>query len=66
VCRVHYKAPTEPGSSGSPVFDAKLWQVIALHHRGGKKGMPMLNGKAGTYAANEGIAIQSIVTMLKS
>ena len=44
VCRVHYRAPTEPGSSGSPVFDGALWQVIALHHKGGKIGMPRLNG----------------------
>jgi hypothetical protein len=60
VSRVHYRAPTEPGSSGSAVFDAKLWQVIALHHKGSKDGLPMLNGKAGRYAANEGISIQSI------
>ncbi len=28
---LHYAADTEPGSSGSPVFD-DTWQVIALHH----------------------------------
>jgi tetratricopeptide (TPR) repeat protein len=60
VCRLHYRAPTEGGSSGSPVFNSRLWQVIALHHKGGKLGMPRLNGKDGTYAANEGISIQSI------
>ena len=60
VWRVHYRAPTEGGSSGSPVFNSRLWQVIALHHKGGKLGMPRLNRKDGTYAANEGIAIQSI------
>jgi len=60
VCRVHYRAPTEGGSSGSPVFNSRLWEVIALHHKGGKLGMPKLNGKEGTYAANEGIAIQCI------
>ena len=37
VSRVHYRAPTEPGSSGSAVFDAKLWDVIALHHKGRRK-----------------------------
>jgi hypothetical protein len=60
VTRVHYRAPTEGGSSGSPVFNAKLWQVIALHHKGGRDGMPRLNGQQGTYAANEGISIASI------
>ncbi len=60
VCRVHYRAPTEGGSSGSPVFNASGWEVIALHHSGGKAGMAMLNGQPGTYAANEGISIQSI------
>ena len=60
VCRVHYRAPTEGGSSGSPVFNGKLWQVIALHHKGGKIGMPRLNGQDGTYAANEGLSILAI------
>ncbi len=60
VCRVHYRAPTEGGSSGSPVFNSRLWEVVALHHKGGKLGMPRLNGTAGTYAANEGIAIHCI------
>jgi hypothetical protein len=66
VCRVHYRAPTEGGSSGSPVFNSALWEVIGLHHKGGRMGMPHLNGVAGTYAANEGIAIQSIATFPKS
>lgn len=65
VCRLHYRAPTEGGSSGSPVFNSRLWQVVALHHKGGKLGMPRLNGKAGSYAANEGIAIQSIVAAIR-
>jgi V8-like Glu-specific endopeptidase len=51
VSRVHYHAWTEPGSGGSPVFNAN-WEVIALHHK--------RNGKAGRYAANEGISILSI------
>ena len=60
VCRVHYRTPTEGGSSGSPVFNGMLWEVVALHHKGGKIGMPKLNGKDGTYAANEGISMMSI------
>lgn len=57
--RLHYRAPTEGGSSGSPVFN-RQWDLIGLHHSGSEK-MPMLNGKAGTYAANEGIWIQAII-----
>jgi S1-C subfamily serine protease len=65
VSRVHYRAPTEPGNSGSAVFDDKLWNVIALHHKGRKdgkdeQGLLRLNGKTGTYSANEGISIPSI------
>jgi Trypsin-like peptidase domain len=60
VSRVHYRAPTEPGSSGSPVFGANGWEVIALHHKGSKDGLPRLNGKAGSYSANEGISLASI------
>ena len=56
--RVHYMSPTEGGSSGSPAFNS-VWQVIALHHAGGTH-MSKLNGKGGTYPANEGIWIQSI------
>lgn len=66
VTRLHYRAPTEGGSSGSPVFNSRLWQVIALHHAGGKIGMPRLNGKAGTYGANEGIAMASIIAALQA
>lgn len=30
---VHYEADTDPGSSGSPVFNDQ-WEVVALHHSG--------------------------------
>jgi tetratricopeptide (TPR) repeat protein len=56
--RVHYRAPTEEGSSGSPVFD-DTWQLIALHH-GGAREMPRLDGSGQRYEANEGIWIQAI------
>lgn len=56
VCRVHYRAPTKPGSSGSPVFQEQGWKVIALHHAGGQ-GVQKLNGLPGFYDANEGLAI---------
>ena len=65
VSRVHYRAPTEGGSSGSPVFNSRLWQVIALHHKGGKTGIQRLNGKEGTYAANEGVSMASILAAMR-
>jgi hypothetical protein len=55
---VHYRSPTEPGSSGSPVFNEE-WQVFALHHRGHQQ-MPRLDGR-GTYQANAGIRLDAIV-----
>ncbi len=60
--RLHYRSPTEPGSSGSPVFDSQ-WQLIGLHHRG-SVAMPRLNGKAGTYPANEALRVDAICNEL--
>ena len=42
-----YRTPTEPGSSGSPVFDQDYWTLIGLHH-------------AARTAANEAIKIAAI------
>ena len=64
-CLLHYRAPTQPGSSGSPVFAQSGWKVVGLHHAGGDF-MPKLNGRNGTYAANEGIWIRSIQDCLAS
>jgi hypothetical protein len=57
--KLHYRTPTVGGSSGSPVFN-RNWDLIALHHSGDTT-MPMLNGKPGTYQANEGIWIKAII-----
>ena len=56
--RLHYRSPTEGGSSGSPVFDGQ-WQLIGLHHAGGFA-MPRLNNLGGTYPANEAITLDAI------
>jgi V8-like Glu-specific endopeptidase len=57
--KVHYRAPTEGGSSGSPVFNEQ-WDLLALHHAGGMQ-MKKLNGRSGNYPANEGLYFQSIL-----
>jgi V8-like Glu-specific endopeptidase len=61
--RLHYRSPTEPGSSGSPVFD-KNWDLIALHHAGSME-MTRLDGQPGLYAANEGILTSAIIDALR-
>lgn len=55
---LHYRTPTKPGSSGSPVFN-RGWDLIGLHHKGGT--LKKLNQQPGTYEANEGIWIRSII-----
>lgn len=56
--KLHYRTPTVGGSSGSPVFNND-WKLVGIHHMGGIY-MPRLNGKAGTYPANEGIWLGAI------
>jgi V8-like Glu-specific endopeptidase len=60
---LHYRSPTEPGSSGSPVFD-RHWDLIALHHAGSLT-MQRLDGQPGVYAANEGIRVTAIMGALR-
>ena len=60
--KLHYRAPTEPGSSGSPVFNQE-WQLVALHHAGSKE-MRSLSGE-GVREANEGIWMSAIIQALK-
>jgi hypothetical protein len=58
MVKVHYTAPTEGGSSGSPVFN-QAWQLMAVHHAGDSK-MRRLDDPSATYQANEGITIKAI------
>ncbi len=55
---VRYTTDTEPGSSGSPVFD-NFWQLVALHHAGGER------DASGKWLDNEGIRIDSIIEDLR-
>jgi endonuclease G, mitochondrial len=76
---MHYEADTEPGSSGSPVFNDQ-WEVIALHH----SGVPKRNAK-GTlmgvddkpwrsgddpfrlaWVGNEGVRVSRLVAFLSA
>jgi hypothetical protein len=57
--RVRYRTNTEPGSSGSPCFDAN-WNVVALHHSGDPKYEKF--GRKPEY--NEGIPMAAIRQLL--
>ncbi|MBP1918226.1 DNA/RNA non-specific endonuclease [Youngiibacter multivorans] len=57
---IHYVTDTEPGSSGSPVFNDQ-WVVVALHHAG----IPDPKDKT-KWIANEGVRISSIAKYLKN
>jgi endonuclease G len=76
---LHYEADTEPGSSGSPVFNDQ-WEVVALHHSGvpRKNSKGALLSKDGTvwkkgddpsrldWVANEGVRVSKIVEFVSS
>jgi len=77
---IHYACSTEPGSSGSPVFNNQ-WEPVALHHAsvvsdgpearpvGGSGGGPPAVGTLGepqTRYLNEGIRISAIALWLET
>ena len=49
-----YRAPTDPGSSGSPVFDQD-WNVVGLHH-----------SSSAEHEANEGIRMEKIIADIRA
>jgi endonuclease G len=63
-----YTTDTEPGSSGSPVFNND-WFVVALHHAGvpdTQNGVAQTNPDGSTkWIANEGIRVSRIAQTLK-
>jgi endonuclease G, mitochondrial len=62
---LHYIADTEPGSSGSPVFNND-WEAIALHHWGGPyRELKTPDGRPLDREINEGIRISAIVKDLR-
>lgn len=61
--RVQYLTDTEPGSSGSPVFD-RDWNVIALHHSGGWISEPGDTTPNRNFYRNEGIDIETVISGL--
>ncbi|MEM0985463.1 MAG: trypsin-like peptidase domain-containing protein [Pseudomonadota bacterium] len=56
---LHYRTPTEPGSSGSPVFDSVSWKLMGIHHKGSPN-MRRIPNKTGRYEANQGVWLASI------
>jgi hypothetical protein len=62
--RIHYRSPTDPGSSGSPLFN-DLWDIVGIHHAG-RDDMPRLDDPNETYPANEGIPLEAIIAKLNS
>ena len=57
--KVHYRAPTEGGSSGSPVFNARTLELIAIHHMGSVAPLNPATPASG-YQANEGLSLRAI------
>jgi V8-like Glu-specific endopeptidase len=57
---IRYTADTEPGSSGSPVFN-NSWVLIALHHAGGDQ-----DPATGKWLNNEGMRLDKIVQDIRT
>ncbi len=55
---LRYTTDTEPGSSGSPVFN-NSWDLLTLHHAGGEF-------SGGVWVNNQGVRIDKIVADIRS
>jgi len=60
-----YMTDTEPGSSGSPVFN-KDWKVVAIHHAGKTdlEGGMIINAKGERRGANRGVLFRNIFAFI--
>ena len=58
---LHYAADTEPGSSGSPVFNDQ-WEIVALHHASVRA---PAHDELGGYV-NEGVRVSRLVRFIRS
>jgi V8-like Glu-specific endopeptidase len=73
--RLRYRNNTEPGSSGSPVFDMR-WNLVALHHAGAQTDDPAGYDPCSSFGEddperalaefNQGIPIANIHAYIKS
>lgn len=61
-----YTTDTEPGSSGSPVFN-KDWKVVAIHHAGktDAEGGLQINARGDRRGANRGILFEKIFQFMQ-
>lgn len=60
---MRYRTPTDPGSSGSPVFNDE-WELVGLHHAGDSK-MTGLEESGEAHEANEGIRLKAIMKAVR-
>ncbi len=62
--RIHYRTPTQPGSSGSPVLHEKTLEVLGLHRSGSvnplREDWPRAKNDE-VYKANEAVAMRSLL-----
>ncbi len=58
--KIQYTTDTEPGSSGSPVFN-NHWDLVGLHHSAGER-----NQRTNKWVSNQGIRIDKIIAALKN
>lgn len=63
---VFYETDTEPGSSGSPVFNSD-WKVVAIHHAGKRddEGGMQINARGDRRGANRGILFGQIFDFIE-